>query len=146
MPRRHCSSVPKYKDVKNNPKEIAQAFSKQLLFSCRKTLSCIVVGYILIVTLYGAPAQAQTYEECAVLYSDNGAIPGDPQCKFLASTVSVGLGNFGCRTFSGPRYVDQFCGATPINPDWLDLTILTNRKRTVTARLESGCPDSANGR
>jgi len=37
--------------------------------------------------------------ECAALYEANGAVPGAPNCRLLASTIRVGLNNFACRTF-----------------------------------------------
>jgi|GEM_PF-6475546 len=92
----------------------------RVLIACRVSLLGLLLSKPGV-----APAQEQEQVEvpleCAELYRDNGAVPGEPDCRVRASTVSVGLGNFFCRTFSGPRYVDAFCSGNDGDPNWVDL-------------------------
>jgi len=75
-----------------------------------------------------SPASAdEVPAECVALYTANGAVPNTESCVYLASTISIGLGNYYCRTFAADT-IDDFCGDTQ-SEEWVDLTqVETNYK------------------
>lgn len=84
-----------------------------------KLLPCLLV--IVFNAVLVNTVKADVPPECAALYQENGSVPQEQSCEFLAATVSVGLSNFWCRSVA---FSEEYCDTPIVSDNWGDLAKL----------------------